>query len=176
MTLNLVLLQHSDNEGLGFGAAMALENVIKNKLSINQIRDNQVNYSSPYLGPKAIPLRNELIKKYSNELVFKEIETISWSDYVAKMLVNRAVGIILKDNSEIGQRALGNRSIIAIPDNYEVSNKVNSIKNREKWRPLAPAFLEKYFNYFFNGPKNSYMLMTCKAKNIYFPGAKVNTG
>ncbi len=167
---NVFVEPSCNDEGLGFGAAIAIENVINNKLSINQIRDNQVNYSSPYLGPKAIPLRNELIIQFSNELIFKEIETISWSDYVAKMLVNSAVGIILKDNSEIGPRALGNRSIIAIPDNYEVSNKVNSIKNREKWRPLAPACLEKYFNYFFNGPKNPYMLMTCKAKNIYFPG------
>ena len=167
---NVFVEPSCNDEGLGFGAAMALENVINKKLTINQIRDNQVNYSSPFLGPKAIPLRDELIKQFSNELVFKEIETISWSDYVAKMLVNSAVGIILKDNSEVGPRALGNRSIIAIPNDYEVANKVNSIKKREKWRPLAPACLEKYFDYFFNGPKNSYMLMTCKAKNMYFPG------
>ncbi len=44
-----------NDEGLGFGAAIAVENVINNKFSINQTRDNQVNYSSPYLGPEAIP-------------------------------------------------------------------------------------------------------------------------
>ncbi len=159
-----------NDEGLGFGAAMALENIINRDLSINQITDNQVNYASPYLGPKAIPLKPEFIEEFSTELEFKKIEPFSWSDSVAKILLKDAVGIILKDNSEIGPRALGNRSIIAIPRNYEVSNKVNSIKKREKWRPLAPACLEKYFNYFFNGPKNPYMLMTCKAKNLYFPG------
>lgn len=85
------------------------------------------------------------------------------------MLINNKIGMIIRDNSEIGPIALGNRSIIAIPKNYEVSNKVNAIKNREKLRPFAPACLDKYFSLFFNGTKNRYMLMTCKAKNMYFP-------
>tara|TARA_Y100001968_G_scaffold330620_1_gene382983 strand:- start:580 stop:2499 length:1920 start_codon:yes stop_codon:yes gene_type:complete len=167
---NVFIEPSCNDEGLGFGAAMALENVINKKLSATYILDNKSHYSSPFHGPLAISIRSELIDELSNELIFKKIENISWSDDVAKMLLNGLTGIIIKDKSEIGPRALGNRSIIAIPDNYDVLNKVNSIKNREQWRPLAPACLEKYFNYFFNGPKNPYMLMTCKAKNIYFPG------
>ena len=159
-----------NDEGLAFGAAMATEDMINKKLSNNDIRVNNSNYSSPYLGPKAISLDHEVIEKFSNQFVFNEIKKSTWSDDVAKLLLNRSIGMIIKDKSEIGPRALGNRSIIAIPDSYEVCMKVNSIKNRENWRPLAPACLEKYFDFFFNGPKNPYMLMTSKAKNIYFPG------
>ena len=86
------------------------------------------------------------------------------------MLINQRIGIIIRVNSEIGHRALGNRSIITITKYYEVSNKVNVIKNREILSLLAPACLDKYFSFFFNGRKNRYMLMTYKAKNMYFPG------
>ena len=45
---------------------------------------------------------------------------------------------------EFGQRALGNRSILADPRNAETQNKVNlAVKFREKFRPFAPAILEE---------------------------------
>ena len=159
-----------NDEGLAFGAALALEKIINNKLSIKKIESKIIQYASPFLGPYPIPLKYEFIDSFSDQLNFQETCVKTWSDDVAKLLVDNLVGMIVKGKSEIGPRALGNRSIIAIPNQYQVSNKVNAIKNRELWRPLAPACLEKYFSYFFNGPKNPYMLMTCKTKNMYFPG------
>ncbi len=41
---------------------------------------------------------------------------------------------------------------------------MNKIKDREQWRPLAPITSEKYFNIFFEGPMNPYMLATQKIK------------
>lgn len=42
---------------------------------------------------------------------------------------------------ELGPRALGHRSILASPLDLEVRHRVNRIKGREPWRPLAPAVL-----------------------------------
>lgn len=42
---------------------------------------------------------------------------------------------------EFGPRALGNRSILANPHYRGIHDRVNEIKHREKWRPLAPAIL-----------------------------------
>lgn len=42
----------------------------------------------------------------------------------------------------IGQRALGNRSILAVPRPEGVRDSVNDLKNRERWRPFAPVVLE----------------------------------
>ena len=167
---NVFIEPSCNDEGLGFGAAMAVENMLNNELNMEQIESKNIQYSSPFLGPKALPVSKTTVEMFSDKLIFKEITDDLWSDEVANMLINNKIGMIIRGNSEIGPRALGNRSIIAIPKNYEVSNKVNTIKNRETWRPLAPACLDKYFSFFFNGPKNRYMLMTCKAKNMYFPG------
>ena len=159
-----------NDEGLAFGAAVCIENLINAELSIPDINCNSIEFASPFHGSKPIQLRTESINKYSNELIFQEIHDDSWGNEVARMLIKGAIGLIIKGKSEIGPRALGNRSIIAIPHSYDVANHVNQIKGREAWRPLAPACLEKYFDFFFNGPKNPYMLMTCKNKNVYFPG------
>jgi len=43
---------------------------------------------------------------------------------------------------EFGPRALGARSILGRPDRVETRDRVNRIKQREPWRPLAPAVLE----------------------------------
>ena len=40
---------------------------------------------------------------------------------------------------EFGPRALGNRSILANPSSRSMHEKVNRIKLREQWRPLAPS-------------------------------------
>ena len=46
---------------------------------------------------------------------------------------------------EFGQRALGNRSILADPSNPYIKQKINSaIKNRDFWMPFAPVILDKY--------------------------------
>jgi carbamoyltransferase len=42
---------------------------------------------------------------------------------------------------EFGPRALGNRSILADPGAPSMADRVNDIKGRERWRPLAPSIL-----------------------------------
>ncbi|MHC5035803.1 MAG: carbamoyltransferase family protein, partial [Planctomycetota bacterium] len=42
---------------------------------------------------------------------------------------------------EFGPRALGHRSILADPGVPAMADRVNEIKGREKWRPLAPSIL-----------------------------------
>jgi len=42
---------------------------------------------------------------------------------------------------EAGPRALGNRSILSAPDSRDIRDRVNTIKGRERWRPLAPSLL-----------------------------------
>jgi predicted NodU family carbamoyl transferase len=41
--------------------------------------------------------------------------------------------------SELGPRALGARSLLASPENGRALERMNSIKKREDWRPLAPS-------------------------------------
>jgi carbamoyltransferase len=57
---------------------------------------------------------------------------------------------------EFGPRALGNRSIVASPVSRDIRDRVNRIKKRELWRPLAPSVLEEeageWFENFYPSP------------------------
>src|SRR5690606_837600 len=46
--------------------------------------------------------------------------------------------------AEFGPRGLCQRSILADPRRAEMIERVNSIKNRETWRPFAPVVLAEY--------------------------------
>ena len=67
---------------------------------------------------------------------------------------------------EFGPRALGNRSILANPTKYETRDKVNNIKRRELWRPLAPSILEEDMKDWFENPYPSpFMTLNLKFKD-----------
>jgi carbamoyltransferase len=51
---------------------------------------------------------------------------------------------------EFGPRALGNRSILADPRRPEMHERVNRLKGRELWRPLAPSVLAERASEFFD--------------------------
>ena len=66
----------------------------------------------------------------------------------------------------MGPRALGNRSIIASPTNYNNLLRVNNkVKYREDWRPLAPSVLDEERAWLLeNDSYSPYMLKAFKVK------------
>lgn len=70
---------------------------------------------------------------------------------------------------EFGPRALGNRSILADARNPDMQLHLNlKIKNRESFRPFAPAVLEEDVQRYFDIQDTSpYMLQVHKVKNIH---------
>lgn len=61
---------------------------------------------------------------------------------------------------EFGPRALGNRSIIASPQSAATRTKLNELKEREQFRPLAPIVTAEAFHELFDGVPNRYMMIT----------------
>lgn len=82
--------------------------------------------------------------------------SLKW-DYFEN-IENKAANLISEQNiigwfqghSEMGSRALGNRCILADPRFYENKNKVNAMKNREWYRPIAPSVLAEYQDDYFD--------------------------
>ena len=71
--------------------------------------------------------------------------------------------------SEYGARALGNRSIIATPTSITIRDRVNKLKGRELFRPVAPSVLKEYAHDFFensNSNLDPYMLKVTYVKDI----------
>jgi carbamoyltransferase len=66
------------------------------------------------------------------------------SSDVVDLLLEGAIGAVAEGRSEVGPRALGHRSIVALPHPAAVRDRINRIKGREPWRPLAPVTLPGY--------------------------------
>ena len=76
-------------------------------------------------------------------------------------------GIVAVANgrAEYGPRALGNRSILADPRDIAIKDKVNTIKQRELFRPFAPVVLEEFASEWFDMDFTSpYMQYAVKCK------------
>ncbi len=111
----------------------------------------------PYWGPE-----------YSN----KEVETILKTRKIsytkpkdicktaAKLLAENKVIGWFQGRMEIGPRALGNRSILASPLARSNLKRVNIIKGRELWRPLAPSVLDEYRDEYFEKAIYSPFMLT----------------
>jgi len=93
-------------------------------------------------------------------------------EFLAEMLIKEKILCLFRGRSEVGPRALGRRSIIAIATSEKIRDKINKAKGRELWRPLAPICrMEDYNDYFDGDALNSqFMLFTNKVKNSVLQG------
>ena len=91
---------------------------------------------------------------------------------VAKAIADGKTAGWFQGKSESGNRALGNRSILADPRNPDIKDIINStIKNREDFRPFAPAVMEEHYKeYFATNQPSPYMSRIMPVKSNKIPG------
>ncbi|MFJ2823362.1 carbamoyltransferase [Streptomyces toxytricini] len=78
---------------------------------------------------------------------------------VAEALADNAVVAWFQGRSEYGPRALGHRSLLAHPGHAGNLERLNDVKGREQFRPVAPMVLADRAAELFDGPLPSpYML------------------
>jgi carbamoyltransferase len=78
------------------------------------------------------------------------------TDQAAKDIADGKIIGWFQGKSEFGQRALGNRSILADPRRAEMKDKINAaVKFREGYRPFAPAILSDQVNEYFECSEGS---------------------
>lgn len=110
-----------------------------------------LNWQTPYLGSNIDTKIN----------VYEVVDNLSKGQIVG----------IMHGRTEFGPRALGNRSILADPRKIIVKDKVNEIKQRQKFRPFAPVIMEEDCFDVFDLPVRSspYMQIIgiCKKHNEY---------
>ena len=84
-------------------------------------------------------------------------------DALAKHLHNNEVVCLFKGRSEFGPRALGSRSFLAAPKDEEMLERMNTIKGREWYRPVAPLVLKDALHEYFDAPFDDAPFMTINA-------------
>jgi len=73
------------------------------------------------------------------------------ADEVAEYIENGNIIGWARGRYEMGPRALGNRSILAAPFTEQTMNRLNVIKRRESYRPIAPIVLQTQSSSWFDG-------------------------
>jgi carbamoyltransferase len=152
-------LPPSDDSGIPLGCAWYGYQLISPIKKTKQL--------SPYLGKT---YSDSEITKSINE--YPNLEFVRYENFdelveeVSYLLQqNRVIGWF-QNGSEIGPRALGNRSILASPIQKWMTGYINSdIKKREWYRPFAPAVLFEHQSEVFESDVFSpYMLVTTTVK------------
>lgn len=69
-------------------------------------------------------------------------------EVIDELLTTGIVGVAT-GRAEWGPRALGNRSLLADPRKASVKDRVNEIKNRQSYRPFAPAILAEHASRYY---------------------------
>jgi carbamoyltransferase len=90
------------------------------------------------------------------------------ADAVAAVLADNGVVAWFHGRSEYGPRALGHRSLLANPSHPDNLRRLNDIKGREQFRPVAPMVRLERAAEIFDGPLPSpYMLFTHRVRESW---------
>jgi carbamoyltransferase len=156
---NSYFIPPSDDSGIPLGCAW---------FAYQKLTDiEEIKPLSPYLGKtydrkEVIEALNEYVGL--NHTEYQDFDSLL-NDISYWLSENRVVGWF-QGGSEIGPRALGNRSILASPIKSWMTGHINSdIKKREWYRPFAPAVLFEHQSEIFESDVYSpYMLVTTTVK------------
>ncbi|MGD9710820.1 MAG: carbamoyltransferase [Thermomicrobiales bacterium] len=136
--------------GTALGAALWVDARERNTLS----RDWRMEHA--YLGPGFDDAAIESFLQWSKVPYRRANDVLS--EAAAMLAADKVIGWF-QGRMEFGPRALGSRSILASPINPSMQERLNDIKDREDFRPVAPVVLEDRAAEWFEGAERSpYML------------------
>ncbi|ELS02563.1 putative carbamoyl transferase, NodU family [Xenococcus sp. PCC 7305] len=140
---NIYIQPAANDAGTAIGAAYILWNQVLGN-SKNYIMDN------PYLGPEYTAEEIETVLD-NNNLKYSYHENIE--EVTAKLIAQGYIIGWFQGRSEIGPRALGNRSLLADPRHPYMKDIINmKVKKREGFRPFAPSVLAEKADEWFKIP------------------------
>lgn len=151
---NIYVPPFPSDSGTAVGAALELNYQLHGKThTCQQLRF--ANLGASYLDDEII----KVLRQHTNKLSWQtymdnELFTITANELAAGKIIAWMQG-----EFEAGPRALGNRSIIADPRNRKNLIKLNKIKGREMWRPIAPSILAEHYSEYFSGNSNNKYFM-----------------
>jgi len=150
--INFFIPPNPNDCGLSFGAlSLGLKRKIRSEIMYSGL---------PILDEEILP----------NIIMYRGAEEAS-PTLIAKEIYNGKIIGICRNGSEVGPRALGNRSILANPCLFNIKDDLNKkVKFREWFRPFAPICIEECADKYFETSKNvsyKYMSFAPKVKDEY---------
>jgi carbamoyltransferase len=154
------------DETNAFGAAFLGFQKAK-KVETKSIREIQ--FGQFCIGSEPGPDLAMACRKFKEEVNFEKLMDVN--QRIAEEIANDKIVARCSGRMEFGARALGNRSILAAPNNFKNIQRINrAIKKRDFWMPFAPAILKDQADRYIYVPKalqdvgSPYMMFTFDAK------------
>ncbi|MEV4757768.1 carbamoyltransferase C-terminal domain-containing protein [Micromonospora sp. NPDC049559] len=126
------------------------------------------------LGERTAPMPGvDLGRRWSDEELEQELRRAALPYHrpesiaveAARVLAGNGVVAWFQGGSEYGPRALGHRSLLANPGDAETTRRMNDVKGREQFRPIAPMVRAERAAEIFDGVLPSpYMLFVHRVK------------
>jgi carbamoyltransferase len=140
----------SGDSGTSLGAAMWIDAQQRGMSK----RSWQMNHA--FLGPA---YDDDEIEEFLKQAKLSYRRASDLSAEVAELLMQNKVIGWFQGRMEFGPRALGARSILASPLDASMQQRLNTIKDREDFRPVAPVVLEEEAaNWFVDGNVSPFMV------------------
>ena len=109
-----------------------------------------------YWGPEYTDQEIEKFIKWS-KIPYRKMDDVAQE--TAELLAEDKIIGWFQGRMEYGPRALGSRSILASPISPEMQTRLNEVKDREDFRPVAPVVLEEdAAEWFVGAEKSPFML------------------
>ena len=132
-------------------------------------KTNEVKFNNYiYLGTEYTDERitKELMDVYADDSRVEVVTPDNIFETAANLIADGAIIGFYQGRSEYGARALGNRSILAAPNSTEIRDRMNILKGRELFRPLAPAVLTEHWDEYFEGRRSVLDTMMLRVADV----------
>lgn len=153
---NIWVQPASGDDGTALGAALWVDAKVRNT------DERKFEMTHCYWGPEYTDEEIEKLMKLW-KVPYRKLNNIA--EETADILAQNKIIGWYQGRMEFGPRALGSRSILASPITPEMQARLNEVKDREDFRPVAPVVLEEEAaNWFENAGYSPFMLFIYDVK------------
>ncbi|TQM51130.1 carbamoyltransferase [Arcticibacter tournemirensis] len=146
----------SGDSGTALGAAIWID------AQQRQSHQKDFEMTHAYWGPEYSDAEIEKFMKWA-KVPYRKLEDVARE--TAEILAQDKIIGWYQGRMEFGPRALGSRSILASPISPSMQARLNEVKDREDFRPVAPVVLEEdAHEWFENAEYSPYMLFIYNVK------------
>jgi len=166
---NLFVFPHMGDGGMPLGAAAYVDFMLNGKFNKNQI---DTVYFGPSYSNQEIEDSIKLSLKGGRKKKIKYQEINDPEKYGAELIAENKIILWFQGAMEYGPRALGDRSVLALPSDSENRNKINLIiKHRPYYQPFASTVLTEDARRIFSDyiSQNKFMTSANHVKDQYYP-------
>lgn len=155
---NIYVPPFASDGGTAIGAAMELDYILHNRLHSSKAMKT-ASLGAAFTNAEAVLS----LEKYKDRLSWEIFDDDQLFLNVAESISSGNIVCWMQGAFEAGPRALGNRSILADPRERKSLIRLNKIKEREMWRPIAPSILYEYYTEYFTGATDNKHFMNFAA-------------